>query len=208
VAGSAAFWYASRATGIVALLLFTATLVLGLVVTRRGRLPGLPGFAVTSLHRNLSLLGLAFVLVHVLTAIGDSYVSIPLTAAVIPLASGYERLWLGLGAVALDLSLAVVLTSLIRGRMPRSWWRPIHLLAYLCWPVAFLHGLGAARDLQHGWLLALAIGCAMLVVAGVAWRLASAAREVPRAGRVAAVFRENARRSGPVGRPASERTPR
>ncbi len=63
MSGSTVFWYASRATGAVALLLFTAVLVLGLIVTRKGRLPGLPRFAVTSLHRSLSLLGLAFVAV-------------------------------------------------------------------------------------------------------------------------------------------------
>ena len=206
--GSTGFWYASRATGVVALLLVTGTLILGLVVTRQGRLPGLPRFAVTTLHRNLSLLGLAFIVVHVLTAVLDGYVSIPLAAAVIPLASGYERFSIGLGAVAFDLSLALIFTSLIRGRLPRSWWRPIHLLAYLCWPVAFLHGLAAARDLRSGLLSALAAGCALLVLAAVIWRLASAAREIPRAGRVAAVFREHGRRSYQSGRPARERTPR
>ena len=64
-----AFWYASRATGIVALLLLTAVLVLGILVNRQGRLPGLPRFAVTDLHRNLSLLSVAFIVVHVLTAV-------------------------------------------------------------------------------------------------------------------------------------------
>jgi DMSO/TMAO reductase YedYZ heme-binding membrane subunit len=163
VGSSTVFWYSSRATGIVALVLFSAVLVLGMTVTRQGRLPGLPGFAVTSLHRNLSLLGLAFVVIHVLTAVADSYVSIPLAAAVVPLASGYERLSLSLGAVAFDLILALIATSMVRGRLPRSLWRPVHLLAYLCWPVAFVHGLAAARDLRQGWLLALAVGCALLV---------------------------------------------
>jgi methionine sulfoxide reductase heme-binding subunit len=206
--GSTGFWYASRATGVVALSLVTATLILGLVVTRQGRLPGLPRFAVTTLHRNLSLLGVAFIVVHVLTAVLDGYVSIPLAAAVIPLASGYERLSIGLGAVALDLSLALIFTSLIRGRLPRSWWRPIHLLAYLCWPVAFLHGIAAARDLRSGLLSDLAVGCALLVLAAVVWRLATAAREIPRAGRVAAVLREHGQLSYRSGRPARERTTR
>ncbi len=206
--GSTGFWYASRATGVVALLLVTTTLILGLAVTRQGRLPGLPRFAVTTLHRNLSLLGLALIVVHVLTAVLDGYVSIPLAAAVIPLASGYERFSIGLGAVAFDLSLALTFTSLIRGRLPRSWWRPVHLLAYLCWPVAFLHGLTAARDLRSGLLFDLAVGCALLVLAAVIWRLASAAREIPRAGRVAAVFREHGQRSYQSGRPARERTTR
>ena len=111
---STALWYASRATGVVALLLLTAVLLLGLLVTRQGRLPGLPRFAVTGLHRNLSLLAVAFVALHVLTAVADGYVNIPLTAAIVPLASPYERLWLGLGAVSLDLMLAVIVTSLLR----------------------------------------------------------------------------------------------
>jgi len=111
--GSTVFWYLSRATGVVTLLLFTAVLVLGLMVTRKGRLPGLPGFAVTSLHRNLSLLGLAFVVVHVLTAVLDGYVRIRLPSAVIPFTSGYELFWLGLGAVALDLIIAIILVVLV-----------------------------------------------------------------------------------------------
>lgn len=185
-----AFWYASRATGIVALLLLTAVLVLGIVVNRQGRIPGLPRFAVTSLHRNLSLLSVAFILVHVITAVLDTFVSIPLAAGVVPFASGYERLWLGLGAISLDLMLAMILTSLLRGRINRILWRAVHLLAYLSWPIAFAHSIGASKDLQQGWLLGLSVACAVGVGAAVAWRLASAARQVPRAARVATVFAE------------------
>jgi len=183
-----AFWYASRATGIVALLLLTAVLVLGILVNRQGRLPGLPRFAVTDIHRNLSLLAVTFIAVHVLTAVLDTYVHIPLLSAVIPFASGYERLWLGLGAISLDLMLAMIVTSLLRGRMNRVVWRAIHLLAYASWPIAFAHSIGSSKDLQQGWLLDMAIGCAMIVAAAVIWRLVHAARQVPRAGRVAAVF--------------------
>jgi sulfoxide reductase heme-binding subunit YedZ len=185
-----AFWYASRATGIVALLLLTAVLVLGILVNRQGRLPGLPRFAVTSLHRNLSLLSVAFIVIHVITAVLDTFVSIPIAAGVIPFASGYERLWLGLGAISFDLMLAMIITSLVRGRINRILWRAIHLLAYLSWPIAFAHSIGASKDLQQGWLLGLSVACAVGVGAAVAWRLASAARQVPRAARVATVFAE------------------
>jgi predicted ferric reductase len=186
-----AFWYASRATGIVALLLLTAVLVLGILVNRQGRLPGLPRFAVTDLHRNLSLLAVSFIAIHVFTAVLDTYVHIPLASAVIPFASGYERFWLGLGAVSLDIMLAMIVTSLLRGRLNRVLWRAVHLLAYASWPVAFAHSIGSAKDLQQGWMLLPAIGCAMIVVAAVIWRLAHAARQVPRAGRVAAVFAQH-----------------
>ena len=191
MSGTTAFWYASRATGIVALLLLTAVLVLGILVNRQGRLPGLPRFAVTSLHRNLSLLSVAFIAVHVFTAVLDTYVSIPLISGVIPFASGYERLWLALGAISLDIMLAMIVTSLLRGRLNRILWRTVHLLAYASWPVAFAHSIGSSKDLQQGWMLDLAIGCAMIVAAAVIWRLAHAARQVPRAGRVAAVFAQH-----------------
>jgi len=191
MSSTTAFWYASRATGIVALVLLTAVLVLGILVNRQGRLPGLPRFGVTDIHRNLSLLSVAFIAIHVLTAVLDTYVHIPLLSAVIPFASGYERLWLGLGAVSLDIMLAMIVTSLLRGRMNRLLWRAIHLLAYASWPVAFAHSIGSSQDLQQGWMLDLAIGCAVIVAAAVIWRLAHAARQVPRAGRVAAVFAQH-----------------
>jgi methionine sulfoxide reductase heme-binding subunit len=191
MSSSTAFWYASRATGIVALLLLTAVLVLGILVNRQGRLPGLPRFAVTDIHRNLSLLSVAFIAVHVLTAVLDTFVSIPLAAGIIPFASGYERLWLGLGAISLDLMLAMIVTSLLRGRLNRVLWRAIHLLAYLSWPIAFAHSIGSSKDLQQGWMLDMAVGCALVVAAAVVWRLAHAARQVPRAGRVAAVFAQH-----------------
>jgi len=191
MSGTTAFWYASRATGIVALLLLTAVLVLGILVNRQGRLPGLPRFAVTSLHRNISLLAVAFIAVHVLTAVLDTYVHIPILATLVPLASGYERLWLSLGAISFDIMLAMIITSLVRGRLNRKLWRVVHLLAYVCWPVAFAHSIGSSRDLQHGWMLDLSIGCALIVAAAVIWRLARAARQLPRAARVAAVLAQH-----------------
>jgi len=177
-------WYASRGTGVVALLLLTAVMLLGLLVTRQGRLPGLPRFAVSGLHRNLSLLAAVFVVIHVLSAVLDGYVSIPITAAVVPLASSYERFWLGLGAVSLDLMLAAIVTSLLRRHLSRRAWRAVHLLAYLSWPVAWFHSVFSSGDLRHGALFILAICCAIAVVGGALWRLAAAARAVPRAGRV------------------------
>ncbi|MFY9775298.1 MAG: ferric reductase-like transmembrane domain-containing protein [Trebonia sp.] len=181
---STALWYASRATGVVALLLLTAVLLLGLLVTRQGRLPGLPRFAVTGLHRNLSLIAVVFVAVHVLTAVADGYVNIPLTAAIVPLVSPYERLWLGLGAVSLDIMIAVIVTSLLRRHLGRRLWRGVHLLAYVSWPVAWLHSITSSTDIRHGALFLLALASAVLVVIAVGWRLAAAARDLPRAERV------------------------
>jgi methionine sulfoxide reductase heme-binding subunit len=181
-------WYASRATGVVALLLLTAVMLLGILVTRQGRLPGLPRFAVSGLHRNLSLLATAFVALHVLTAVADGYVNIPLTAAVVPLTSSYERVWLSLGAVSLDLTVALIVTSLLRRRLSRRTWRAVHLLAYLSWPVAWVHSFFSSGDLQQGLLFVIALICAIAVVGAVVWRLAAAARDVPRAERVGLIM--------------------
>jgi predicted ferric reductase len=181
-------WYASRATGVVALLLLTAVALLGLMVSRQARLAGLPRFAVTRLHRNLSLLAVAFIAVHVVTAVTDGYVSIPLDSAVIPFTSGYERLWLGIGAVSLDLFLAVIITSLTRRHIGRRTWYAVHLLSYASWPVAFAHSIGASGDMQGGWMLPLAIACAAALAAGIAWRVGAAARDLPRAERVPALM--------------------
>ncbi len=181
---STVLWYASRATGVVTLLLMTAVVLLGLVVTRQGRLPGLPRFAVTGLHRNMSLVAVVFIALHVLTAVADSYVRIPLISAVVPLASSYERLALGLGAVSLDITIALIVTSLLRRHLSRRLWRAVHWLAYASWPVAWLHSITASTDLRHGWLFLTAVACALLVVIAVIWRLSAASRDVPRAERV------------------------
>ena len=184
VNSSTALWYASRATGVVALLLLTGVMVLGILVTRQKQLPGLPRFAVSGLHRNMSLLATAFVVVHVLFAVADGYVKIPLTAGVIPFASSYERFWLGVGAIAFDLMLASAITSLLRRRLSRRTWRGIHLTAYLCWPIAWFHSLFSSKDLQGGILFVIAIACALAVVGAVGWRLNEAGKDVPRAERV------------------------
>jgi len=182
-----ALWYASRATGVVALLLLTAVLLLGILVNRQGRLPGLPSFAVTGLHRNVSLLAVAFLAIHVITAIVDPYVTIGLAAAVLPFSSGYKPFWLGLGAISLDLMAALILTSLARARMSRRAWRGIHWLAYAAWPLAVGHSLGSSSDTRSGLVLSLLVGCVLAVAFAVAWRL-SRAREIPRASRAAAVL--------------------
>jgi methionine sulfoxide reductase heme-binding subunit len=185
---SSALWFASRSTGIVALVLLTVVMVLGITVNRQGRLPGLPGFAVTSLHRAVSLLAVAFVGIHIGTAIADPFVSIGIAAAVVPFVSRYQPFWLGVGAVAIDLMVALAVTSLLRRHIGRRTWRVVHWLAYVCWPVAFAHSIGSGPDLWRGSLLDLTIGCAAAVAAAVAWRVISWQREIPIAERAALIL--------------------
>jgi predicted ferric reductase len=185
---STALWYASRATGVIALVLLTAVLVLGMLVSRQGRLPGLPRFAATSLHRSVSLMSVVFVAVHVATAIADPYVTIGILASVVPFVSPYEPFWLGLGAVSVDLMIALIVTSLLRARIGRRTWRAVHWLAYLSWPVAFAHSIGSGPDLRHGWMLDLGLACAAAVAAALAWRVRGALRAAPPAERPALIL--------------------
>ncbi len=171
---STALWYASRATGVVTLVLLSAVVVLGVLVNRQGRLPGLPRFAVTGLHRSISLIAVVFLAVHVLSAVADKFVTIQLIAAIIPFTSSYLPLQIGLGAVALDLIIAVIITSLLRARIGRRVWRGVHWLAYAAYPVALVHSITSATDLRSGGLLALTAACVLSVAGAVWYRLAAA----------------------------------
>jgi methionine sulfoxide reductase heme-binding subunit len=194
---STALWYASRATGVVALVLLTVVVLLGIGVNRQRRLPGLPRFATTSLHRSMSLLAVAFVAIHVITAIADPYVTIGIAASVIPFTSPYRPLWLGLGAISLDVMIALILTSLARARLGRRAWRTVHWLAYACWPVALAHGIGSSDDLRSGWLLGLTVACTAAVAAAASWRVGGALTARRRAGRVARALAGTAAWTGP-----------
>jgi methionine sulfoxide reductase heme-binding subunit len=169
-----ALWYAARATGLVALLLLTATMVWGMLGSARSGPRGWPRFTMTLLHRNVSLLTLAFLAVHIGSSVIDRYAGIGWLDAVVPFGSVYRPLWLGLGAVAFDLLLALVVTSLLRPRIGVRWWRALHWFAYLCWPVALVHGIGIGTDSRGGWPLIVTAGCFCAVTAAGLYRLSVA----------------------------------
>lgn len=171
-AGPSAYWYLTRSSGAVALILLTLTFVLGVVDLRRWSTEAWPRFAIDSLHRNVSLLALTFLCLHILTAVLDTFTPISLVNAVIPFTGSYRPLWVGLGALAFDLIVAVILTSVLRRRLGYRVWRTTHWLAYASWPIALLHGLGTGSDVKSTWLLALSIGCLLAVICAVLIRVA------------------------------------
>jgi hypothetical protein len=182
-AGPSAVWYLTRGTGLVALLLLTASVVLGVLQVQRWSPPGSPRFVVVTLHRAVSLLVVVLVCVHVLTAVLDRFAPIRLVDAVLPFAGAYRPLWLGLGALAFDLLIALTVTSLLRRRLGLWAWRGVHWLAYACWPVALVHGWGTGSDTKTTWMLAITLACAGAVLASVAWRAATAGPAHARARR-------------------------
>jgi predicted ferric reductase len=171
LASTSTYWYLTRSTGAVALLLLSATVALGVVDLRRFASAAWPRFVVDELHRNLALLTLVFLVLHILTSVLDSFAPISLTASVIPFASSYRPFWLGLGAVSFDLLLAVIVTSLVRRRIGYRSWRAVHWLSYAAWPVALLHGFGTGSDVKSGWLQLLSAVCVLAVLAAVLVRI-------------------------------------
>lgn len=168
--GPSIYWYLTRATGAVSLILLTASVVIGIAAIGRLSGPGLPRFVVDGLHRTASLLAVVFLVVHIVTAVLDSFAPISLVDAVIPFTGTYRPLWLGLGAAAFDLILAVTITSLVRRHVGHRTWRGVHWLAYAAWPVAVVHGFGTGSDTSRTWMLAITIGCIAAVLAGVVAR--------------------------------------
>ena len=184
VTSSTPLWYATRATGIVALVLLTISMALGLLSSVRYQRPEWPRFVTLALHRNVALVALGFTAIHVLTTVLDSFVSIPLADAFIPFISSYRPIWVGFGAIALDLMIALIITSVLRARMTLRSWRFVHWGAYLCWPVAVLHGLGTGTDTPVRWMLLLTAGCVLAVAGLTLWRLALGWQSRPAAAAV------------------------
>jgi predicted ferric reductase len=171
VGSSGWFWYFSRASGLVSLVLLTTIVVLGVLGPLRVSSERWPRFAIRTVHRDVSLIAVVVILMHVVTITFDTFVNVPLTSLVLPWGSSYAPFWVGLGAVAFDLLLAIVITSLIRARLGYRTWRFVHWFAYVSWPVAVAHGLAAGSDHNAAWALALVIACIAVVVATVAMRV-------------------------------------
>ena len=171
--GPSAYWYLTRASGTVALILLTLSVALGVLDVEQYSTPRVPRFVVDGVHRTASLLAVVFLLVHILTSALDSFASIPLIDAIVPFAGTYRPLWLGLGAASFDLVLAIMITSVARRRLGYRAWRLTHWLAYASWPIALLHALGTGSDVKATWMLAICGACLVVVLVAVWMRVLS-----------------------------------
>jgi sulfoxide reductase heme-binding subunit YedZ len=169
--GPSPLWYTTRGAGIVVMILLSASVVLGILTNGRWTAAGIPRFVTSSLHGNISLLTLIFLVLHILTAITDSFAHLGLKDALIPFASSYRPLWMGLGVLGAELFFAVAVTSLMRGALGYGAWRAVHLLSYASWPLALLHGIGTGSDTRAWWSLLINAGCVAAVVGALAWRV-------------------------------------
>lgn len=185
-----ALWALGRGTGIVGLALMTISVVLG-ILTRSGRPAfGMPRFAVTLVHRNASLLGTVFILIHIVSLLFDPYAQLDVVDFFVPFLGDYSVFWLGLGTVAFDLLLAIIITALLRNRIGPRLFKAVHWGTYAMWPIALAHSLGTGTDAFSTGFLVFAGLCTAAVAGALIWRLSARftdAARTPLAGEVAAV---------------------
>ncbi|MGN6325056.1 ferric reductase-like transmembrane domain-containing protein [Pseudolysinimonas sp.] len=178
---SEALWAFGRVSGVVALALLTASLVLG-ILTRSGRpLPGLPRFAISLIHRNVALLGTVFLVLHVGSLLLDSYAKLHLTDVLVPFLGSFKPFWQGLGTTALDLLIAVVVTALFRRRIGVRAFKAFHWLTYAMWPIALAHAIGNGTNGTSAWFLVFAAVNVVVIAVAVMWRLSARYTESSRA---------------------------
>lgn len=166
-----ALWAFGRGSGIAALAVLTVAVVAG-IAARSGRAITLPRTAIADLHRGASLIACTLVGIHVLSLLADPDAQLRLIDIVVPFAANYRPVWMGLGTVAVDLLIAVVVSALLRHRLGPRTFRLIHWAAYGLWPVALIHALGTGTDAARPWLLTVAGACILAVAAAVTWRTA------------------------------------
>jgi predicted ferric reductase len=145
--------------------------MLGIATFRRWRPGNAPRFVTASLHRALALVAVAFLALHVATAVVDPWAVVGAAAVIVPFAAGRSPFWVGLGALSLDLMAALVVSSLLRAHVGPRTWRAIHLAAYLAWPLALAHSLGMGTDARALWLRAIGGACVAAVLVAGAWRV-------------------------------------
>ncbi len=169
-------WFANRGTGVVLLVLLTLSTMLGVLSGARVTTRIWPRMLSQGLHRNVSLLAVALMAAHATTAVVDSFVDIRWWHAFVPFAGTYKTIWLGFGALAFDLLIAVTVTSMLRHRMSHRPWRAVHILAYAAWGLGLLHGMQMGTDVATVWGSAVNLGCIAAVSLAVLARLGMLAR--------------------------------
>jgi len=177
ISGIAFAWSVDRTAGIAALLLSSATIVVGLMHSLKGtrRLPALESHA---LHEGLSIAVLVAIAIHGVAFAFDPFFKSGLVSALVPFASPYKPLAVGLGQIAAYGLVALSLTFYLRRRIGTPRWRRAHRFIPAFWGVAVLHALFTGSDVREPWFL-LAVVPPVLIAAlalGQRWDDRAAAR--------------------------------
>ncbi len=175
---SHAWWLASRSAGIVAYVLLSLAVVLGLAMALR-LAPGPWRGALRLGHERIALLALGAIAAHGVLLLGEPWLHPAVTQLVLPLSFGYRPFWTALGIVAADLAAVLSLTYYARRRLGTRRWRQAHRFIPIAWALAALHVIGAGSDAGQLWLQAVLAATIAAIVSLFAWRAAMPPRRVP-----------------------------
>ncbi len=156
-------WDVARAGGMVAYLLLTLAMALGLALSLRWQRPRWPRLITNDLHSFVTLLSLVFVGVHVLAVAVDPFVRFGWRDLFVPFATSYRTSWMAAGIVGTYLLLAVWISTQLRTRIGYAVWRKLHGLAFAVYVLSTAHGLGTGTDSRELWALGLYAGSTLLV---------------------------------------------
>jgi predicted ferric reductase len=130
------------------------------------------GFTAFDLHQFSSLLGMAFVVVHVVVLLGNAYVPYNLVQLLVPFAGdNYRPVWVGLGQLSLYLLIPVTFTFYIRKRLGNHLWHAIHFISYPVFALMVLHGLLSGTDSGNQWVTDIYWATSLSLVALTAYRV-------------------------------------
>jgi predicted ferric reductase len=169
-----AFWYISRAAALTAYLLLTATVCLGLLVRTRMLEWLAARWRWFDLHQFTSLLALGFVLLHVFSLLGDTFIGFSLDQLLIPFGSPYRPLEVAAGVIALYLLLLVTASSYAQRLIGHRTWRALHYASFAVFALALAHGIFAGSDSSQPWASGLYWISGLVVAVLTVWRIRQA----------------------------------
>lgn len=164
-------WEVARVGGMLAYLLTTASVALGLLLSLKAYSTRWPRFITNELHRHVTSLSLVFIAIHTLAVLLDPFTGFNLGEVFFPMASHYRPLWIAFGIVGAYLAIAIWLSEYVRRFVGYAWWHRFHMLAFVVFLLGAVHGLGTGSDSSAGWALALYGGSVLIVAALVLVRI-------------------------------------
>jgi len=177
-------WEIARAGGMLAYVLATASVALGLLLSLKAHSTNWPRFITNELHRYITLLTLVFIGIHTLAVWLDPFTGFTPAEVLVPMAAHYRPLWIGMGIVSAYLAVAVWLSEYVRRFIGYAWWRRLHYVTFVVFLLGALHGLGAGSDSQEWWALLLYAGTIGVVAVLIGWRMT---RSLPESSRDVAI---------------------
>jgi len=169
------FWLASRAFGVVAIVLVSLSVGVGLALAGRlVRRPGLPA-QLKRLHEALALAGLIAIAIHGLLLLGDSFLRPGVTGIALPFALASQSVWTAVGIIAGWLAAIIGLSFYVRRWIGVSVWRWLHRWTLVVYALGIAHTLGSGTDARSVWLLGLLGATAAPIVFATTMRYLPAA---------------------------------